>query len=86
MLTFVYGLTDCNEKYTLWSYLEHIGNCFSVPWLLMDDFDSLLSQADKIGGRPVASASSGDFFNFMLNIGLMDIGYAGNPFTWNNEI
>jgi hypothetical protein len=44
-----------------------------------------LNQSEKKGGRPFASSSNCDFKNFIDHFGMIDVGYAGNPFTWNNN-
>lgn len=56
----------------------------SESWLLLGDFNSVVSQTEKKGGRPVASSSSGGLRQFITNNGLIDLGFNGNPFTWNN--
>lgn len=50
------------------------------------DFNAILSQSNKQGRRPVGSSSSSGngFHNFILNSGMVDIGFSGNPFTWAN--
>ncbi|KAK9275134.1 hypothetical protein L1049_022393 [Liquidambar formosana] len=40
--------------------------------------------SDKIGGRPVASLSTSGLSGIVDSHGLIDLGYAGNPYTWNN--
>jgi hypothetical protein len=52
---------------------------------LFGDFNSVLDQSEKIGGRPVASSSNCAFRKFIDHFGMIDIGFAGNPFTWNNN-
>lgn len=61
-----------------------MGTSFGGPWACMGDFNALLYQADKQGGNLVASSSSGGFRSFLLNIGMVDVGFVGNPFTWTN--
>lgn len=84
MITFVHGPTNWNEKDYFWYDLESIGNSFAGPWFCLRDFNALVSQADKYGGRPVSASSSCGFQAFMLNSGLMDVGFVGNSFTWTN--
>lgn len=50
----------------------------------MGDFNSVVSQTEKKGGRPVGSSSSGGLRQFITNNGLIDLGFNGNSFTWNN--
>jgi hypothetical protein len=45
----------------------------------------VLDQNEKQGGRLVASSSSCPFKQFIDHFGLVDLGFAGNPFTWCNN-
>lgn len=56
----------------------------SESWLLLGDFTSVISQTKKRGGRSVSSSSSGGLRQFISQCGLVDLGFNGNPFTWNN--
>lgn len=67
-----------------WDTLTTIGSAFTGPWCLLGDFNALLSQADKLGGRPVSSSSSGGFQRFITDFGLIDVGFLGHPYTWSN--
>lgn len=51
----------------------------------MGDFNALLSQEDKMGGQVVSSSSTGGFRHFITSFGLIDLGYHGHPYTWNNR-
>ncbi|KAK3033681.1 hypothetical protein RJ639_034560 [Escallonia herrerae] len=55
------------------------------PWLGIGDFNEILAISDKRGGRPYASPSHGGFPSVMLEKGLVDLGFSGNPFTWMNK-
>jgi hypothetical protein len=45
----------------------------------------VLDQNEKQGGRLVASSSFCPFKQFIDHFGLMDLGFAGNPFTCCNN-
>jgi hypothetical protein len=45
----------------------------------------VLDQSEKSGGRPVNSSSHCPFKKFIDHFGMIDVGFAGNPFTWNNN-
>jgi hypothetical protein len=53
--------------------------------MCIGDLNFVLSQADKQGGRPVINSSCCSFKNFVDQMGLIDLGFAGNPFTWCNN-
>jgi hypothetical protein len=44
-----------------------------------------LSQSEKLGGRPINNSSTRNFKSFVDQLGMIDLGFAGNPFTWCNN-
>ncbi|XP_059436565.1 uncharacterized protein LOC132169562 [Corylus avellana] len=62
-----------------------VGDLFEASWLCIGDFNSVLDQSEKLGGRHVASSSHYPFRSFIDRFGMIDIGFAGNPFTWCNN-
>jgi hypothetical protein len=45
----------------------------------------VLDQTEKLGGYPVSSTSNCPFRNFINLFGMIDLGFAGNPYTWSNN-
>lgn len=84
MVSFVYGLTNWNNKDAFWYELEQYGSNFDGPWLCLGDFNALLDQSEKWGGRPVGSSNSGAMKCFVTNMGLIDLGFVENKYTWCN--
>jgi hypothetical protein len=68
-----------------WQDLSRVGKRFGGPWMLIGDFNAILSSAEKKGGRLFGSSSHSLFGNFVQENGLVDLGFSGNPFTWNNK-
>lgn len=64
--------------------MESIRNSCLGSWICLGDFNKVLSQTEKKGSRLVASPSTGGLHNFILNMGLVDIEFVGNLFTWCN--
>jgi hypothetical protein len=62
-----------------------LGNSFGGPWLLLGDFNSILSPFEKSGGRNFGSSSHNDFVDFVHSNALVDLGFVGNKFTWSNH-
>lgn len=83
--TFLYGPPISGLRLEFWDCLASIGDAFSGPWNLIGDFNSLLSQEDKIGGRAVSCSSIGGFQHFVNSYILIDLGFHGHPYTWNNK-
>lgn len=51
----------------------------------MGDFNCIVSQADKKGGRPMVSSSSGGMAGLMCEGGLIDLGFVDHQYTWSNK-
>lgn len=54
------------------------------PWLVLGDFNSVLSQDDKYNGEPVSSYEVSDFRASCSELGLSDLNYTGCHYTWSN--
>ena len=68
-----------------WESFASIGDSFEASWLYIGDFNSVLAQSEKQGGRPVTSSSHCPFRSFINHFGMIDLGFAENPFTWSNN-
>lgn len=54
--------------------------------MCIGDFNRILDQSEKYGGRPYASSLNDAFCSFLNTHGLVDLGFSGSPFTWSNHI
>jgi hypothetical protein len=80
--SFVYGYNTVIARRTLWDDLRNwIPNS---PWLILGDFNSLLSQANKHHGEPVSNYETIDFRQCCSELGLTDLNYHGCHYTWSN--
>jgi hypothetical protein len=68
-----------------WSHLSNLGNSFGGAWLLLGDFNVILSSADKCGGHSFGSTSRNNFAYFVHFYAPVDLGFVGNKFTWSNH-
>lgn len=64
--------------------MDNIAAAFTGPWILLGDFNTVLSQAEKTGGRPVTSSSASGLTGIITKHGLIDVGFSSSPFTWSN--
>jgi hypothetical protein len=85
MISCVYAPPTLLSRNAFWSHLSNLGNSFGGAWLLLGDFNAILSSADKCGGRSFGSTSHHDFADFIHSNGLVDLGFVGNKFTWSNH-
>jgi hypothetical protein len=69
-----------------WSFLSDLGTSFRGAWLLLGDFNSILSPSEKCGGHDFGSSSHNELTDFVNSNALVDLGFVGNRFTWSNHI
>lgn len=82
LLSGIYA-SPCNvSRSGLWSYLDNVAARFCLPWMLVGDFNELLSFSDKIGG---ARCRFGGMQDWVSRNGLIDMGYQGAAYTWTNN-
>ena len=80
--TFVYGYNTVIARRALWDDLQKWSS--NSPWIILGDFNSLLSQEDKHNGEPVSSYEVSDFRTCCSMLGLSDLNFTGCKFTWTN--
>jgi hypothetical protein len=57
ILSCVYGPPNRRDRLAFWDTFAFIGEGFEATWLCIGDFNSILDQSEKIGGRPIVSSS-----------------------------
>lgn len=82
--TRVYASTDSREQHLMWSLISNFMASPTIPWVILGDFNSIISN-EKSSGIDRNVWEMRNFNNFIRNNWLIDIGYVGYPFTWNNK-
>lgn len=82
--SFVYGSSYINNRGDLWSNLISWGINHIEPWMLMGDFNSVLSLEERQGGLNTFEAGMEDFISCTTTLGLEDASFIGSKFTWTN--
>ena len=85
LLTTVYASPNFNKRKFFWNYLQNLANVVSLPWVLLGDFNDMISDDEKMEGLPVNRNRISAFRNCMDKCGLIDIGFEGPYFTWTNK-
>ena len=57
-----------------------------LPWLLLGDFNDMISEEEKLGGLPINRTRMTAFRNCLDKCGLIDLGFHGPRFTWTNKV
>ncbi|XP_070030714.1 uncharacterized protein [Nicotiana sylvestris] len=53
--------------------------------MIISDFNSVLNAEDRIGGNEVTWAEVMDFYNCVVECGLMELPTQGNIYTWSDK-
>lgn len=61
-----------------------MANVFTGPWHIVRDFNTVISQNDKISGKLVASSSTSGLNGLIDDFRLIELGFNGSPFTCSN--
>ena len=80
-----YGKPEEQLRHETWLLLKHLKSRSSAPWLCIGDYNEILASREKEGGRPKSLQLMNNFCNTLLHYDLVDLGYSGNIFTWNNS-
>ena len=78
---FVYAFNSIVQRRSLWENLRQWNS--DNPWLVVGDFNAVMSQGDRHGSAPVNSYEVSDFYSCCMDLGLSDLMYSGCHFTWN---
>ncbi|CAL9012522.1 unnamed protein product, partial [Prunus brigantina] len=65
---------------SIWTYLDVVYDVAKLPWLVAEDFNEIIVDSKKKGGRPTHSQTS--FANWISRNHLMDLGFFEAEFTW----
>ncbi|KAF6160870.1 hypothetical protein GIB67_041924 [Kingdonia uniflora] len=85
MIYFFYGSPYQREKYESWRLVESTTQGYNDPWLLLGDLNTIFDSEDKLGEKPFRAASCAFAKEATQKAGLIDLGFSGQPFTWNNK-
>ena len=83
-ITSFYGRPEGHCKHELCQLLRHLHAKSSLPWVCMGDFNEVLHSSEKHGGLPKQLTPMLAFKEMLLHCELMDLGFHGYLFTWQN--
>ena len=66
-------------------YNEAFGDNFLLPWLVIGDFNEIMSMSEKEGRSTRPQQQLASFVETINLCGLRDIGFVGPRFTWIYE-
>ncbi|XP_074289335.1 uncharacterized protein LOC141614488 [Silene latifolia] len=83
-LTLVYAFNDLQDRKALWHRLSHFKSIINGLWIVMGDFNTVLSPCERLGGQSTEEEIA-DFQDCVDCCNLVDIPATGSYFTWNNK-
>ncbi|CAL1359606.1 unnamed protein product [Linum trigynum] len=76
-LSAVYGCPAPVQRRELWDFLRSITEGMTQPWLLVGDFNSIISPSEKLWGAPFDASRIRDFQDVIQDTELIDLGFVG---------
>ncbi|KAJ1418141.1 Zinc knuckle CX2CX4HX4C [Sesbania bispinosa] len=84
--TGIYGYLEVQNKKLTWEVLKRIHrDVGEVPWLCFGDMNQVMSNDEKRGGNLIPESMLRGFGECVQLCGLIDLGYVGPKFTWDNR-
>ncbi|KAF7822290.1 reverse transcriptase [Senna tora] len=83
--SFVYGAPMKSEKIGVWNRIRRLKPVDGKVWFCLGDFNDILSNAEKSGGRIRSTGSLLEFQNLVFDCDWVDLGFKGSMFTWSNK-
>ena len=83
-ITGFYGYPEECHKHESWILLRHLHSRMSLPWVCIGDYNEILSSDEKQERLEKAFSPMLAFRNTLAHCELIDMGFQGGKFTWNN--
>lgn len=80
-LTLVYAPNELTERCLLWEKLVHLKQLVQGPWLIMGDFNNVLSVEERMGGLQPSPVEILPFQECISECGVEDMRSYGRVFT-----
>ncbi|XP_058776279.1 uncharacterized protein LOC131650591 [Vicia villosa] len=85
LATIVYALNQLEKRKILWEHIDRLGDSIHLPWIVIGDYNNVLTYKDRIGGNRVALNEYADLVDMMEKNGLFEAETKGSHFTWSNK-
>ncbi|CAA7047375.1 unnamed protein product [Microthlaspi erraticum] len=84
-LSFVYGHPEPSQRNNLWEKLERYSTTRREPWFIQGDFNEILGNDEKVGGRLRPEVSFRDFRRMVRTCDFTDLKSTGDRFSWAGQ-
>ncbi|CAM8902883.1 unnamed protein product [Rhodiola kirilowii] len=83
--TLFYGNPVSNRRKESWDLLRQLNQGWEGPWLIAGDFNEVRFSWEARGVRDKDMSRMRQFNEVLDQCGLLDMGFAGSPFTYSNK-
>lgn len=77
----IYASPRFKERKILWGNLETVAELMDRPWIVLGDFNEVMSESEKLGGGPISFSRALRFSEMLNNCCLTDLGFSGPRYT-----
>ena len=83
--TAIYGWPETHLKWKTCALISELRRVSSLPWLIGGDLNEIFCNYEKKGGIAKCQSILARFRETAEECGLLDLGYNGYDFTWDNR-
>lgn len=80
-----YGPPQTAKRKVIWEDLSALLESLKNPWVCFGDFNMIINDEEKVGGQVGSSSAATYLKEILFDLGAIDLGFAGNKFTWSNK-
>ncbi|CAM8948389.1 unnamed protein product [Rhodiola kirilowii] len=84
-ITLFYGESVVSKRQASWDLLRRLRYQNNMPWVIFGDFNEVCFGWEVRGNRIRGEWQMKSFREALLDCGLTDLGFEGNPFTFSNK-
>lgn len=80
----IYASPRIEERRLLRCNLEEVTAAHSMAWVALGNFNEVLYESEKLGGRPICQARAQEFSEVLNTCSFSYLGFIGPRFRWSN--
>jgi exonuclease III len=80
-----YGPPHSVRKRETWENLGAVLESIEGSWVCIGDFNMIVEEEEKEGGKPGCASAPNFLKDLIFYLGVVDLGFSGNKFTWTNK-
>lgn len=79
------GPSNRAKKLKAWTNLHAFLETIEEWWLCFGDLNTIIDDIEKDRGKSGSSSTLSFLKNLLFDLGVVDLGFSGNKFTWSNK-